>query len=264
MTMWVAKERSKGRSMWRAAAACAIVLCAAAARAQPVDPCAVPGYLLFGDSKLERAAAAVMKDKALRIAVLGGASSTLPGQDGATFAYPARLEAALSRRLPGVKVTVQAELRNRQSAEEMSDAIDKLLADDKPNLVIWQTGTYEALRGTDPEEFRAAVSDGVEKLQNGGVDVILMNMQFSPRTETVVAVGAYADAIRWVAREREVPVYDRLAIMRHWYDAGQFDLYVATKDMKTAKSVHDCIGRTLASSIIEAAHLASYEGRAPR
>ena len=91
-----------------------------------------------------------------------------------------------------------------------------------------------------------------------------MNMQFSPRTETVVAVGAYADAIRWVAREREVPVYDRLAIMRHWYDAGQFDLYVATKDMKTAKSVHDCIGRTLASSIIEAAHLASYEGRAPR
>jgi DNA-binding transcriptional LysR family regulator len=131
-------------------------------------------------------------------------------------------------------------------------------------LVIWQTGTYEALRGTDPEEFRAAVSDGVEKLQNGGVDVVLMNMQFSPRTESVVAVGAYADAIRWVAREREVPVYDRLAIMRHWYDAGQFDLYVATKDMKTARAVHDCIGRTLASSIIEAAHLASHEGHAPR
>jgi hypothetical protein len=262
--MWAAEGRSKGRSMWRAAAACAIILCAAAARAQPADPCAVPGYLLFGDSKLERAAAAVMKDKALRIAVLGGASSTLPGQDGATFAYPARLEAALSRRLPGVKVTVQVELRSRQSAEEMSDAIDKLLADDKPNLVIWQTGTYEALRGTDPEEFRAAVSDGVEKLQGGGVDVVLMNMQFSPRTEAVVAVGAYADAIRWVAREREVPVYDRLAIMRHWYDAGQFDLYAATKDMKTAKSVHDCIGRTLASSIIEAAHLEAHEGHAPR
>ena len=51
--------------------------------------------------------------------------------------------------------------------------------------------------------------------------------------------------MRWVAREREVPVFDRLAIMRHWYDAGQFDLYAATKDMKTAKSVHDCIGRAL-------------------
>ena len=264
MTMWIARIRSRGRTIGRAAAALAIVLCAAAAQAQPADPCAVPGYLLFGDSKLERVAAAVMNDKALRIAVLGGASSTLPGQDGATFAYPARLEVALRRRLPGIKVSVRVELRNRQSAEEMTESIDKLLVDDKPNLVIWQTGTYEATRGTDPEEFRAAVSDGVEKLQSGGADVVLMNMQYSPRTESVVAVGAYAEAIRWVAREREVPVYDRLAIMRHWYDAGQFDLYAATKDMKTARAVHDCIGRTLASSIIEAAHLGSREGQTPR
>ena len=256
MTKWTA--------LGRAAAALAIVLCAATARAEPTDPCATPGYLLFGDSKLERVGPAVIKDKALRIAVLGGASSTLPGQDGAAFAYPARLEAALSRRLPGIKMTVAVDLRSRQSAGEMSNAIDKLLVDAKPNLVIWQTGTYEAVRGSDPEEFRAAVSNGVEKLKAGGTDVVLMNMQYSPRTELVVALGAYADAIRWVARESEVPVYDRLAIMRHWYDAGQFDLYAATKDMNTARSVHDCIGRTLASSIIEAAHLVAYEGHAPR
>jgi hypothetical protein len=101
-------------------------------------------------------------------------------------------------------------------------------------------------------------------LQNAGVDVVLMNMQYSPRTEAVVAIAAYADGMRWVSREREVPVYDRLAIMRHWYDAGQFDLYAATKDMKTAKSVHDCIGRTLAASIIDAARLEPREGNAPQ
>ena len=38
-----------------------------------------------------------------------------------------------------------------------------------------------------------------------------------------------------LSREREVPVFDRLAIMRHWYDDGQFDLYAATKDMQMAK-----------------------------
>jgi hypothetical protein len=152
----------------------------------------------------------------------------------------------------------------RQTAAEMVDTIEKLLAEQKPTLVIWQTGTYDALRGTDPEQFRAGVSEGVEKLQNAGVDVLLMNMQYSPRTESVVALSAYADAMRWVAREREVPVFDRLAIMRHWYDAGQFDLYAATKDMKTAKSVHDCIGRTLAASIIDAARLESQQGSAPQ
>ena len=174
------------------------------------------------------------------------------------------MEAALSRRLPGVKVTVTALTKPRQTAAEMAESIDKLLLDHKPSLVVWQTGTYDAVRGTDPEEFRASVSDGVEKLHEGGADVVLVNMQYSPRTESIVAIGAYADAMRWVSREREVPVFDRLAIMRHWYDAGQFDLYKATKDMKTAKSVHDCLGRALGSTIIDAAHLEGRQEAAPQ
>jgi len=120
------------------------------------------------------------------------------------------------------------------------------------------------VRGTDPEEFRAAVSDGVEKLKEAGADVVLVNMQYSPRTESIMAIGAYADALRWVSREREVPVFDRLAIMRHWYDQGQFDLYKATKDLKIAKSVHDCLGRALGATIIDAAHLEALQGASPK
>ncbi|AMN44869.1 SGNH/GDSL hydrolase family protein [Rhodoplanes sp. Z2-YC6860] len=261
MTMWTA--------LGRAVAATLLVLCAATARAEPADPCAVPGYLLFGESLLQRVGATATNEKALKIVVLGGSSASLPGPDGVSFAFPARLEVALRRRLPNLKVSVATDIRFRQTAEQMVDDIEKLVTDQKPNLVIWQTGTYDALHGIDPEEFRSAVSEGVEKLQSAGVDVVLMNMQYSPRTDSVVALTAYVDAIRWVAREREVPVYDRLAIMRHWYDAGQFDLYAATKDMKMAKSVHDCIGRTLAASIIDAARLEpqeekSQEGTSPR
>ena len=68
--------------------------------------------------------------------------------------------------------------------------------------------------------------------------------------------------MRWVAREREVPLFDRLAIMRHWYDTGAIDLYAATKDVSVAKRVHDCIGRALASMIVEAARLEAFEGKA--
>lgn len=257
MTTWTA--------LGRAVAVGAIVLCSAAAgRTEPADPCSVPGYLLFGDSKLDRVHAAAEKEKVLRIAVLGGTSSILPGPDGANSAYPARLEAALSKRLPGLKVSVAVVSRPRQTAEQMAESIDQLLLDQKPSLVVWQTGTYDAVRGTDPEEFRAAVSDGVEKLKEGGADVVLVNMQYSPRTESVMAIGAYADAMRWVSREREVPVFDRLAIMRHWYDQGQFDLYKATKDLKIAKSVHDCLGRALGATIFDAAHLEAWQGASPK
>jgi hypothetical protein len=236
-------------------------LCTAAVGAD--EPCDVPHYLLLGDAPLQRLSAAVAKDKQINIAVLGTTSSTLPGADGAASAYPARLEVALKKLLPSLNVRVTSYAQPRQPAGHMAEFVAKLLLDQKPNLVIWQTGTFEALRGSDPEAFRSNVADGVEKLQAAGADVILMNMQYSPRTESMLALGPYVDSMRWVAREREVPLFDRLAIMRHWHDTGAIDLYAATKDFAIAKRAHDCIGRALAAMIIDAAHLQGLGGKTP-
>jgi hypothetical protein len=71
----------------------------------------------------------------------------------------------------------------------------------------------------------------------------------------MIPVASFADNMRVVARDREVPLFDRLEIMRYWNDNGNFDLNTATKDSAMAQKVHDCIGRALASLIIEAAHL---------
>jgi hypothetical protein len=50
--------------------------------------------------------------------------------------------------------------------------------------------------------------------------------------------------------------------MRYWNDNGAFDLYAAAKDNVLASKVHDCLGRALASLVIEAAHLEKTEGKA--
>jgi lysophospholipase L1-like esterase len=242
----------------------ALLVCAATGRAEPTGICAVPGYLLFGDSPLPRVSAAVNRHRTLKVVVLGTTSATLPGPDGAGAAFPARLEAALKRRLPDIATTVLSLAKPRQTAAQMAETVQKLLVDEKPNLVVWQTGTFDATRGIDPEEFRSSVADGVEALHEGGADVVLMNMQYSPRTESVLAFGAHADSLRWVARAREVPLFDRLAIMRNWNDTGAIDLYVATKDVGMAKRVHDCIGRALATLVIDAAHLEALEKKSPQ
>jgi hypothetical protein len=243
------------------AALSAILVCTAAAPAEPQDACHVPGYLLYGDAPLERVSASANKDKKLKIVVLGTTSAMLPGPDGTNAAFPARLEATLKRRLPKVDVTLVTLAKPRQTAAEMSESVEKLMVDEKPNLVVWQTGTYDAVKGVDPEEFRSSISDGVETLHQGGADVILVNMQHSPRTESMIALGAYLDNMRWVAREREIPLFDRNAIMRHWNDVGTIDLYAATKDVGMAKRVHDCIGRALAAMIIDSAHLEALEAK---
>ena len=212
--------------------------------------CEVPDYLLFGNNELKHVTEAVKKDRRLTIAVVGTGSSILAGPDGPLSAYPARLEEALKRRLPSVAVKV------------VTKGMAKLLVDEKPDLVIWQTGTLDAIRRIEPDDFRAALEEGVETLHKGGADVILMNMQYSPRTDIMIALGPYADNMRVVAQQHEIPLFDRLAIMRHWSDTGAFDLYAAGKDNVLAHRVHDCIGRGIASMIIDAAHLRSVDPKA--
>jgi len=224
--------------------------------------CEIPGYLLFGNNELKHVAEAVKKDRRLTIAVVGTGSSILAGPDGPRSAYPARLEAALKQRLPSVAVKVVTLVRTRMSAEDLAQGMAKLLVDEKPDLVIWQTGTLDAIRRIEPDDFRAALDAGVETLHKGGADVILMNMQYSPRTDIIVALGPYADNMRVVAQQHEIPLFDRLAIMRHWSDTGAFDLYAAGKDNVLAQRVHDCIGRAIASMIIDAAHLEPVESKA--
>jgi lysophospholipase L1-like esterase len=221
--------------------------------------CEIPGYLLFGNNELKRAEAAVTKDRRLTIAVVGTGSSILAGPDGPPSAYPARLEAALKQRLPGVAVKVVTLVRTRLSAEDLAQGMGKLLIDEKPDLVVWQSGTVDAIRRLEPDDYRAALDEGVETLHKGGADVVLMNMQYSPRTDTMIALGPYADAMRVVAQQHEIPLFDRLAIMRHWSDTGAFDLYAAGRDNVLAHRVHDCIGRGIAAMIIDAAHLRAVE-----
>jgi hypothetical protein len=136
------------------------------------------------------------------------------------------------------------------------------LVGEKPNLVIWQTGTVDAIRRVELDEFRAALEDGVEALQAGGSDVMLMNMQYSPRTESMIPVGPYVDEMRAVAQQRDIPLFDRYAIMRYWSDEGAFDFYAAGKDNGLAQRVHDCLGRAIGAAVIEDGHLRPFVNKA--
>ena len=230
---------------------------AVAGRAFAADPpsCAVPDYLLFSDNNLKQVAAAVGKQRKLSIVVFGTGSSTLAGPDGTAIAYPARLEVALNQRLAGTAIKIASRTKSGQTADMMRRNMKDLLIDERPDLVIWQTGTVDAIRRVEPDEFRAALDAGVDVLQAAGADVILMNMQYSPRTESMIPGGPYVDDMRAVAQLKEVPLFDRFAIMHYWADQGAFDLYAAGKDNGLAQRVHDCLGRAIASLVIADGHL---------
>jgi hypothetical protein len=217
--------------------------------------CDVPASLLEAESPLPRVEAVVKAGKPLDILVVGSRSSTIGGADTAGFAYPARMQAALKDKFPKIMVNVSVEIQAKKTANEVAAALARLMEGKAPTLVLWQTGTVDAMRSVDPDDFRSAVDDGVVALRKAGADVVLINPQYSPRTETMILEPPYLDNMRAVAQAHDVPLFDRFGIMHQWNDQGDFDLFGAHRGLEMAKRVHDCLGRALATFVMGAAHL---------
>jgi hypothetical protein len=227
-------------------------LTAGLARAEDApQTCEVPAYLLSSESSLPKVADAIKNSKPLSILVIGSRSSTIAASEAS--AYPTRLQAMLKEKLPSVPVSLTVELQSAKTAEEVNATLVKLVEAKKPTLVIWQTGTVDAMRSIDPDDFRSALDDGVVALQTAGTDVVLINLQYSPRTETMISAPPYLDNMRVVAQQHDVPLFDRFAIMHHWNDSGDFDLFSTSHGVDLAKRVHDCLGRALSTFVIDAA-----------
>lgn len=224
----------------------------APAHAGPLADCRVDGVqseMAFPLTRVKQAIA----NKKLPILVVGAGSSLLPGQNGAQSSYPARLQVALSKKLPGVEVSVVTDVAPKRTAAEMVKSLKASLASASPALMVWQTATVDAMQSVEQDQFSQALDKGVRMTRAAGADVVFINPQYSPRTDSIIALGSYVENMRWVAVQKEVPVFDRFNLMKAWYEHGTFDLYSATKKLDMAVLVHDCIGRLLADLVIDAA-----------
>ena len=239
-----------------------VALAQDAPSAKSPNACIFAAGVVAPDFALQHAAQAIARKK-LDIAVIGSASSELNGPGGTSIAYPVRLEAALAKLLPGVAVKVTTYVKPRDTAADMVKRLGPLVATAKPALVVWQTGTVDAIRGVDPDDFRMSLDEGVSAIEAGKADVVFMNMQYSPRTEDVLAVGPFADVMRIVALQREVVLFDRFSIMERWNEGKAFDLYSRTRTTVIAEQVHDCLGRLLANVMVAGAKMANSAKTAP-
>jgi hypothetical protein len=236
------------------------VLVAGAAMAADAPSCDVPEHLVDAEYPAATVAAAIA-GKELKIVVVGSSSSSTGNVAIGFKTYPGRLEEDLAARLPGVDVKVVSFAKPRESAADAEKSLEQIVTQEKPAIVVWQTGTVDAMRGVDLEDFRIALSDGIETLRDAKVDVVLMNMQYSPRTESMIAFGSYADSMRVVALQHEISLFDRFSVMKHWNENGIFDLAAATKKTDVAEGVHRCIGHLLGALIVEAAKMAPKPGK---
>jgi lysophospholipase L1-like esterase len=246
------ERRPLFRCAMLAAFVAALALAPSLGRAQdaPGD-CTAPTSTMLIGSPLTHTGARLMQGAPVKIVAIGSSSTAGAGATDAAHAYPNQLALALNRRFPRSDVTVLNKGVNGEQTADMLARFDRDVFAEHPDLVVWQTGSNEILKNSNPEAFKRLVGEGLARLQAAGIETILMDAQYAP---AVLAKPVYAkinDTLRQLSQNSKVAFFDRFAAMRYWLNSGKQDLaHIVAKDQTHMSDAgYRCVGRTLASLI---------------
>lgn len=166
---------------------------------------------------LPHMAAGVSRGDQIKIVAIG--SSSTRGAGG-TQPYPDLLGTALRARYPDRQIDV---LNKGVDGEEAADEIkrfDRDVVAEQPTMVIWQVGTKAAWKGYDLDEVEHAIRMGLIRLKELPADVVLMDLQYTMAMVDPATLANSHDMnarITGIARELDVNVFRRFALMRFWH-----------------------------------------------
>lgn len=208
--------------------------------------CDLPAELLDA-APLPRTRAAIREGE-LRVLV-GGSATAETG--GTTQPYHARIAAVLNERFPNLRVVVEARGQRGATAPESLALILRELASLRPHLVLWQTGTVEAVRSLEVDELTQALNDGIERIRAAGAEVALIDQQFSRFLRANADIDRYRDAMRVTAAAEGVSLLRRYDWMRHWAENDGPDMERAPRAERAAvmAQLNDCLARGIVAQL---------------
>jgi acyl-CoA thioesterase I len=156
------------------------------------------------------------------VVIAFGSSSTLGARASSPDrAYPAMLEKYLNSALgPDRAVRVLNRGIGGEDVNTMMARLERDVLRDKPDIVIWQTGTNDPLHNISLWRFILKTREGIRQMQDAGIAVVLMGPQVSRRTSGITKCLGFRDALRAIGEEMGLPVIKRYDLIRKWLADG--------------------------------------------
>jgi lysophospholipase L1-like esterase len=256
-----------------AAAALAATFVSAAETASTEAPsavsksaCVVPASQARFERPLARMARRLDNEKPIKIVALGSSSTAGAGASSPEAAYPSRLEEELRERLSGYDVTVLNRGVNGEEAPDMLARFDSSVIAEEPDLVLWQVGTNWVLRDRPLDPKATVFHEGLARLKSIRTDVVLIDPQYAPKVIAKPEADAMVAQIAATAKEENVDLFPRFALMKHWFEADRmpFDQFVSPDGLHMNDWGYACLAKWLGVSIEEAATRPVTTAIAPR
>jgi acyl-CoA thioesterase-1 len=226
-----------------------------AGAAQPAQRCTAPDEVTRFKVTLPHTARAIRRGEALVIVAIGSSSTQGVGASDQAHTYPALLAEELQRRWPRLAVTVVNKGIGGERARQMLARFTRDVLPYRPQLVIWQTGSNQVFTSEDVHGYEQTIREGIARLKEAPMDVILMDPQYAPRMLERPLHKAIVDTIGKVSYDLQVAVFQRFAVMRYWVTSGQYSIddIIARDQLHMNDVSYHCIARLLADSLASAA-----------
>jgi lysophospholipase L1-like esterase len=207
------------------------------------------------DHPLARVARHLESERAIKIVAVGSSSTAGAGASKPEASYPNQLEAVLTDHFLWSDITVVNRGVNGEEAPDMLARFDTEVIAEKPDLVIWQTGTNSVLRDRPLDPRASVLHQGVERLKAIHADVILLDPQYAPKVIAKSDAESMVAQIAATAKEENVDLFRRFALMRRWYqnDHMPFDAFVSPDGLHMNDWSYSCLAKWLGTAIVEAA-----------
>ena len=166
--------------------------------------------------------------------------------------FVAQAAHALEAGVHGLRVVLTVRGGSGLTASEMAATIRSELARTHYRLVLWQTGTVDAVDQVAPGDFYQALAEGAAATAAAGADLVLIDPQYSRFLEANANLQPYLSTLQDVGALPDVTLFHRYALMRDWADGGAIDLERTPKSERAAAAarLHLCLGRELARTLL--------------
>ncbi len=186
----------------------------------------------------------------MQIIAIGSSSTLGIGSSEKRYSYPAQLQERL-KTLLGIPVEVDNLGIGGETITSTVSRLKAALDTFKTDLVIWQVGTNDAVRGGDESQFRARLADGLAALRSTKTPFLLIDPQFYPGLKDPVQYESFVRDIHELGRKSGAPVFPRYALMKSWAaeSDGLLNDMLSKDQFHMSDRGYGCLAQNLAADI---------------
>jgi len=193
---------------------------------------------------------AARSKSSIKVLAIGSSSTVGVGASSPTATYVARLERSLEGAVKGMDFDVIGRGLSGEVAQGAADRMKQEVEEAKPDLVVWQVGTNDAIRHVSIDKFKNCLKTTLKWLAENKIDVVLIDPQYGDALTKDAYYEEVVAATAEVAREAHVLLVDRFEAMRELQRERGDMFYLTSDNLHMNDRGHRCMAEQLARAIV--------------